>query len=229
MRTASTDAKGLAAGPVIEPGALAPGGGSATDADIPDKLYFRIGEVSKLADVQQYVLRYWESEFPGLSPKKSGRNHRLYRRKDVELILEIKRLLYDRRFTIEGARKFLDSKVKETPRAKRANTNQQTALFDLGEPREVNQDAIDRMKAELRPTERTWFGGDADACVALRLPNLQDGPRWVLNHGHEAVPHHVERLQQDLAAESRHFGGCIMGVSHGDICAPMGRHAVNLL
>ena len=58
--------------------------------EIPDKLYFRIGEVSKLTGVKQYVLRFWESEFPGLGPKKSGTGHRLYRRKDVEVVLEIK-------------------------------------------------------------------------------------------------------------------------------------------
>lgn len=80
--------------------------------EIPDKLYFRIGEVSRLAGIKPYVLRYWESEFPALGPKKSGTGHRLFRRKDVELVLEIKRLLYDKRFTVEGARKYLGSKGK---------------------------------------------------------------------------------------------------------------------
>lgn len=88
-----------------------------TASDIPDKLYFRIGEVSRLAGVKAYVLRYWETEFPALAPRKSGTNHRLYRRKDVEMILEIKRLLYEKRFTIEGARKFLDSRSKAEPPA----------------------------------------------------------------------------------------------------------------
>lgn len=82
------------------------------DPEIPNKLYFRIGEVAKLAGIKPYVLRFWESEFHGLGPKKSGTGHRLYRRKDVELVLEIKRLLYDKRFTIEGARKVLESKPK---------------------------------------------------------------------------------------------------------------------
>lgn len=80
--------------------------------EIPDKLYFRIGEVSRLAGVKQYVLRYWETEFPGIGPRKSGSNHRLYRRKDVELILEIKHLLYEKRYTIEGARKHLQEQSK---------------------------------------------------------------------------------------------------------------------
>ena len=85
--------------------------------EIPDKLYFRIGEVSKLAGIKPYVLRFWETEFPGLGPKKSGTGHRLYRRKDVELVLEIKRLLYEKRYTIEGARKALDGRGKaESPK-----------------------------------------------------------------------------------------------------------------
>src|ERR1700685_739220 len=81
--------------------------------EIPDKLYFRIGEVSRLAGIKPYVLRFWETEFSSLGPKKSGKGHRLYRRKDVELVLEIKRLLYDKRYTIEGARKYLDARTRE--------------------------------------------------------------------------------------------------------------------
>jgi DNA-binding transcriptional MerR regulator len=81
--------------------------------EIPDKLYFRIGEVSRLAGIKPYVLRFWETEFSTLGPKKSGKGHRLYRRKDVELVLEIKRLLYDKRYTIEGARKFLESRSRD--------------------------------------------------------------------------------------------------------------------
>src|SRR4030081_1628384 len=80
--------------------------------EIPDKLYFRIGDVARLAAIKPYVLRFWETEFPGLGPKKSGAGHRLYRRKDVELVLEIKRLLYEKRFTIEGARRVLEDKAR---------------------------------------------------------------------------------------------------------------------
>ena len=77
------------------------------DVEIPDKLFFRIGEVSNLTHTKQYVLRYWETEFPMLKPYKSRTGHRLYRRQDVETVFEIKRLLYERGFTIEGARKHL--------------------------------------------------------------------------------------------------------------------------
>ncbi len=79
--------------------------------DIPDKLFFRIGEVSELIGVEPYVLRYWESEFSALSPKKSSSGQRMFRRKDVELLLTIKHLLYDKKFTIDGARKVLLDKT----------------------------------------------------------------------------------------------------------------------
>jgi len=82
---------------------------------IPDKLYFRIGEVSQLVGVEPYVLRYWETEFPALSPKKSNSGQRMFRRKDVELLLNIKQLLYEKKFTIEGARKALKSPAKAQP------------------------------------------------------------------------------------------------------------------
>ena len=80
--------------------------------EIPDKLYFKIGEVSELLGVEPYVLRYWETEFSVLSPKKSGTGHRLYRRKDVELLLRIKHLLKEKRFTIEGARQTLQAEAR---------------------------------------------------------------------------------------------------------------------
>jgi DNA-binding transcriptional MerR regulator len=103
---------------------------SFVDPEIPNKLYFRIGEVAKLAAIKPYVLRFWESEFSGLGPKKSGTGHRLYRRKDVELVLEIKRLLYEKRFTIEGARKVLESKPKrETALKPVAVARRQGELF----------------------------------------------------------------------------------------------------
>ena len=84
--------------------------------EIPQKLYFRIGEVAKLAGIKPYVLRFWESEFKRLGPKKSGSGQRLYRRKDVELVLEIKRLLYEKRFTIEGAKKCLEEHLRSESR-----------------------------------------------------------------------------------------------------------------
>ena len=76
--------------------------------EIPDRLYFKIGEVAKLIGVEPYVLRYWESEFPEISPTKSKSNQRLYKHRDVELIAQIRELLYTHKFTIDGAKLALD-------------------------------------------------------------------------------------------------------------------------
>jgi DNA-binding transcriptional MerR regulator len=81
-----------------------------TPVSIPDKLYFRIGDVARLCSLPAYVLRFWETEFPQLKPHKGGSGQRLYRKRDVEIVLEIKRLLYDEGFTIAGARRSLVEK-----------------------------------------------------------------------------------------------------------------------
>ena len=80
-----------------------------TQLELPEKLFFKIGEVASISNVKQHVLRYWESEFSSIRPQKSKSNQRLYRRRDVEAILAIKHLLYDRKFTIEGAKRHLKS------------------------------------------------------------------------------------------------------------------------
>jgi DNA-binding transcriptional MerR regulator len=80
---------------------------SKATVSIPDKLYFRIGDVSRLCSLPAYVLRFWETEFPQLKPNKGGTGQRLYRKRDVEMVLEIKRLLYGEGFTIAGARRIL--------------------------------------------------------------------------------------------------------------------------
>jgi DNA-binding transcriptional MerR regulator len=74
---------------------------------IPDRLYFKIGDVARILDLETYVLRFWESQFPQLKPNKSGTGQRLYRRRDVELILEIKRLVHGEGYTLAGARQAL--------------------------------------------------------------------------------------------------------------------------
>lgn len=86
--------------------------GTASDPVIPDKLYFRIGEVSSLCRLPAYVLRFWETEFPQLKPVKSSTGQRMYRQRDVESVLRIKKLLYDQGFTIAGARQHLKAEAK---------------------------------------------------------------------------------------------------------------------
>jgi DNA-binding transcriptional MerR regulator len=102
---------------------------------LPDKLYFKIGEVSALAGVAPHVLRFWESEFPRIRPRRTPTGQRLYTRRDVELILEVKDLLYSRKFTIEGARRHLrsaEARTKTDPRELLAQVQAELrALRDL--------------------------------------------------------------------------------------------------
>ena len=85
--------------------------------DIPDKQYFKIGEVAEIAGVEPYVLRYWETEFRTIRPEKTRSKQRLYRRKDVEAVLAIKRLLYDEGYRIDGAKRRLRELAGEAPSA----------------------------------------------------------------------------------------------------------------
>jgi len=93
--------------------------------DIPDKLYFRIGEVSKITGLPTYVLRFWETEFSKIRPKRTSAGQRLYTRNDIELILKIKYLLYEKKFTIQGARQHL------TRRTSKKNMPAKQLLEDL--------------------------------------------------------------------------------------------------
>ena len=85
---------------------------------IPEKIFFKIGEVCDIVDVQAHVLRYWETEFSMLSPQKNRSGQRSYRRRDVEIALRIKELLYEEMYTTAGARKKLQTELRETSRLK---------------------------------------------------------------------------------------------------------------
>ena len=111
--------------PPHEPIRKRPAGPGPT-REIPDKLYFRIGEVAKLCEVPAYVLRFWEGEFPQLKPNKGGTGQRLYRRRDVEMALRIKTLLYDEGYTIAGARQAFKAELRSTK-------DPQTGLEGAGE------------------------------------------------------------------------------------------------
>ncbi len=115
---------------------------------IPNRLFFRIGDVADLAGLEAYVLRYWETEFPSLRPKKTSNGQRQYRRKDVEVVLEIKRLLYDEGYTIAGARKALKDKQKSKKnRAAAKPRTAQAALF--AEPCD-DSESIEMIKKDLK-------------------------------------------------------------------------------
>src|SRR6185437_8380310 len=93
---------------------------AATDAPvIPDRLYFKIGDVARICGIEPYVLRFWETQFPQLKPNKSGTGQRLYRRREVELALEIKRLVHGEGYTIAGAKQALEGSRKPQAAASR--------------------------------------------------------------------------------------------------------------
>ena len=100
---------------------------AASSGEIPDKLYFRIGEVARLCQVPTYVLRFWESEFPQLRPNKGGTGQRLYRRRDVEMALRVRTLLKEEGYTIPGARSVLKAEFRQ-------KDTSQLPLMDGGAP-----------------------------------------------------------------------------------------------
>ncbi len=111
---------------------------------IPDKLFFKIGEVAKITGVKPYILRYWESEFPHLRPTKGRSQHRLYRRKDVEDILKIKSLLYEQKFTIAGAKSVLKG---NTPDPSDMPVAQKAATLPKGPT--ITADRREKLRGEL--------------------------------------------------------------------------------
>lgn len=121
-------------------------GTESTAAQIPDKAYFRIGEVSRLVGVDTHVLRYWEAEFSGIRPFRGKSKQRLYRRQDVDNLLQVKRLLHDEGYTIAGARKVLaELKVGSIPAPKTATTRGDTG----GRGTFPEQDLIEGIRREL--------------------------------------------------------------------------------
>jgi len=96
---------------------------------IPDKLYFKIGEVSKITSVEPYILRYWESEFKLVKPYRTRSNQRLYRKKDVETILKIRQMLYEQKFTIAGAKKVLKKNCSQPQQLSLDFSSERNALM----------------------------------------------------------------------------------------------------
>lgn len=111
---------------------------SAIEATIPDKLFYRINEVSSITQIKPYVLRYWETEFPMLSPEKDDSDQRRYRKSDIEMILQIKDLLYKEKFTIAGARKQLRNPREAAPQPVKSETATPVKV-DLKRARRINE------------------------------------------------------------------------------------------
>ncbi len=116
---------------------------------IPDRLYFKIGDVAELCGVETYVLRFWESQFPQLKPNKSGTGQRLYRKRDVELALEIKRLVHAQGYTLSGARAVLEKGQRRTPKRDDSQASLPIAV-DQTQRLDAVAAAIGHARAELR-------------------------------------------------------------------------------
>ena len=119
--------------------------GGRQDPVIPDRMFFRIGDVSALVGVESHVLRFWESEFPSLTPRKTNSGQRQYRRKDVETVIAIKRLLYDEGYTIAGARRALRSKREPSDQALR----DQSSAGPAERATTASPDALQEIRAKL--------------------------------------------------------------------------------
>jgi DNA-binding transcriptional MerR regulator len=118
---------------------------------IPDRLYFKIGDVARILKVEPYVLRFWESQFPQLKPNKSGTGQRLYRKRDVEIAVEIKRLVYGEGYTLSGARQALGQAKRAEPQAAVAAPAQaQAPAATVGKKRDKVAEVVVRARAELR-------------------------------------------------------------------------------
>lgn len=127
--------------------------GDRTDPVIPDRMFFRIGDVSEITGVDAHVLRFWESEFPALSPSKTPTGQRQYRRRDVETVLAIKRLLYEEKYTIPGARKALrerrraERSPEPAPQAAPTESGSRDTATEFQEIRTKLQQILDLLKA----------------------------------------------------------------------------------
>lgn len=133
---------------------------------IPNKLYFRIGEVSDIVGVKPYVLRYWESEFPDIKPTKSKSGQRLYKRRDVEILVRIKELLYEERFTINGARRRLKDAMGVKAHETEAET--ETEIEKVALPRQLDVFELDSGMAKSHPVEKVQTKETFKTLVKIR-------------------------------------------------------------
>ncbi|HEX4155707.1 MAG TPA: MerR family transcriptional regulator [Acidobacteriaceae bacterium] len=182
--------------------------------EIPDKLYFRIGDVALLCEVPAYVLRFWETEFPQLKPNKGGTGQRLYRKRDVEMALRIKSLLYDQGYTIPGARQVFKNEAKsretatpfEVPAAMAPTVSASASISAVSADADERAAKIEARLRALREEMQSlvaMLGGSAaegEAAAPVRAKPLR--PRLVTEARQTAPakpePRLVERRQGDL-------------------------------
>lgn len=188
---------------------------------IPDKLYFRIGDVAKLCDVPAYVLRFWETEFPQLKPNKGGTGQRLYRKRDVETALRIKTLLYDQGYTIPGARqifsaepKVAEPKVKDAP----AETAPQLAAAPAPVP-EPAQDLGASIREQAQRRQQLTALRDELRSIAdiLSRPASSSQPPPAPNPAPEALATRVKPMRPRLVLEPKPDTKQQRSIDQGDL------------
>jgi DNA-binding transcriptional MerR regulator len=142
---------------------------------IPDRLYFKIGDVARLLKVEPYVLRFWESQFPQLKPNKSGTGQRLYRKRDVEVAVEIKRLVYGEGYTLSGARQVLGQQRRADASAPApAAAAKSSAQKSVPAPAKGDKVSavISRMRSELREIAGILAAPASAAAKAVAMPQV---------------------------------------------------------
>ena len=135
---------------------------------IPDRLYFKIGDVARICKIEPYVLRFWESQFPQLKPNKSGTGQRLYRKRDVEIAVEIKRLVYGEGYTLSGARQALGQARRSAPQSAAATPVVPAPAAAVAKKRDKVAEVIGRARAELRE-----IAGILGSPAAASMPPVQ--------------------------------------------------------
>ncbi|WP_109486084.1 MerR family transcriptional regulator [Occallatibacter savannae] len=149
---------------------------------IPDRLYFKIGDVARLLKVEPYVLRFWESQFPQLKPNKSGTGQRLYRKRDVEVAVEIKRLVYGEGYTLSGARQVLGQQRRADATAAAPGPAAKSAAAKAAPSAPARNDAsarndkasliISRIRTELREIAGILAAPASSASKAVAMPQV---------------------------------------------------------
>ncbi len=172
---------------------------------IPEKLFFKIGEVCDITGIQAHVLRYWESEFPMLAPQKNRAGQRTYRRRDVEMVLRIKELLYEEQYTIAGAKKKLSTEIRGASKLKVVTPEMSAAL---AAEQQVAQAAQPIAPAAASPAPQTRASTPTYASDSERAPTqpsypLTDERRAALRRLREQMRELLELLDNADASLSR--------------------------
>jgi DNA-binding transcriptional MerR regulator len=169
---------------------------------IPEKLFFKIGEVCDITGIQAHVLRYWESEFPTLAPQKNRAGQRTYRRRDVEMVLRIKELLYEDQFTIAGAKKKLSTEIRGASKLKVVTPEMSAALAAEQQDVQVNVQSVAPPALPSRHAAPT-YASDRETAPAQPSYPVTDERRAALRRLREQVRDLLTMLDSADASMSR--------------------------